>query len=145
MKIENQITNLSQSKKLKELGIVQQSLFTWCVYCPDPIGEKYYYIPFYKDDNSPEAEFSEIVSSAYTLSELQIMLPNGYCSGNGTNSELTKWCDKLSRNFDTGIYPFEDVATTGLTQVQACASKLIQLLELGEILVDEVNNRLLNS
>lgn len=70
MKIENQICTLEQAKKLKELGVQQDGLFTWCVVCPDPTGEKGYYHPFYCDDNSPVAINSEAIASAFTVAEL---------------------------------------------------------------------------
>src|SRR6187402_511734 len=75
MKTELQVCSLEQAKKLKELGVEQLvSLFEWTVYCPDPTGEKYYYVVM--DNNHPDAGLAEIIASAFTVAELGVMLPD---------------------------------------------------------------------
>jgi len=75
MNLENQFVNLELSKKLKELGVKQESLFYW----------------YYCDENKPFIEYEELlyeniyrtgpdpikICSAFTASELLEMLPFG--------------------------------------------------------------------
>lgn len=70
MKLENQVSSLELSKKLKELGVKQESLFYWS---GNPGVE-------YKLHNSdcghrPETGGNDMFCSAFTSSELGEMLP----------------------------------------------------------------------
>lgn len=69
MKLEQQVTSLGLSKRLKELGVKQGSYFYWDMYDQEDDGS-----PLYKISSgsnfSEESDFS-----AYTVAELGEMLP----------------------------------------------------------------------
>lgn len=68
MKLEQQVTNLELSKKLKELGVKQESLFYW----GNTIGQldqDCWRVYFFKDD-----DVSMEYVSAFTVAELGEML-----------------------------------------------------------------------
>jgi hypothetical protein len=69
MKLEDQVCTLKQAERLKELGVIQVSLFDWCVFMPDPTGEKYFYAVVYKEQNT-EKQLHEWIASAFTVAEL---------------------------------------------------------------------------
>lgn len=128
MKIENQVCSMEQAKKFKEFGIVQdKSIYTWTVYCPDPTGEKYYYIVM--DENHPDAEHAEVLATAFTVSELGAMI------GKGTKAAELHWQWLL------------DCVNSGLSgtvayNVAALAGHVITQLENGTLIAAEVNERL---
>lgn len=68
MKIENQVSNLDLSRRLKELGVPQESLYSWLIASDgarlmnNPVLDTYKYFERY---------------SAFTVSELGEMLPAG--------------------------------------------------------------------
>jgi len=66
MKIENQVSNLELSRKLKELGVKQESLWYWYSYNL----ETDWYITKEIDDKD-----KEYLISAFTVAELGEMLP----------------------------------------------------------------------
>lgn len=75
MKIEDQVCSLEQAKKLKELGVAQESYFNWVCVMPDPTGERYYYdvMGIFDKEETP----TEIIASAFSVWQLGLMLPNG--------------------------------------------------------------------
>ena len=75
MKIENQVCTLVQAKKLHELGIEQfNTFFAYCLYCPDPTGEKDGFIEL-MGEHHPYNDKCEHIADAYTVAELGVMLP----------------------------------------------------------------------
>ena|SRR6187402_2783288 len=130
MKTELQVCSLEQAKKLKELGVEQLvSLFEWTVYCPDPTGEKYYYIVM--DNNHPDAGHAEIIASAFTVAELGIMLPL-YCDSRKDGSWWV--CDEgLTGNC---------VEFHADTEAEARAAMLIYILENSLTTSQDINNRI---
>ena len=72
MELEKQVVSLDLSKKLKELGVKQESLFYW----------HRSYDPFKQQENEPYVLFApnnkakEIDFSAYTVAELGELLPS---------------------------------------------------------------------
>lgn len=66
MPLENQVASLELSKKLKELGVKQKSLFWWGRVSGD--GWALYHLNKLQSDNV----------SAFTVAELGEMLPKGY-------------------------------------------------------------------
>lgn len=72
MNLEDQVTSLELSKRLKELGIKQESYFQWAT----DIGKNFFVYneesyPIYADYPKPT-----IICSAFTASELGEILPN---------------------------------------------------------------------
>ncbi len=72
MKLEQQLTSLSLSKRLKELGVPQDSLFWWVDWSAEqhPEGSHGWYL-----ENSPHYKGCESIS-AYTVAELGELLPS---------------------------------------------------------------------
>lgn len=70
MKIEDQITSLELSKRLKQLSVKQQSIFCWSEKETVPRGREYRL--YYKGEN---VEGNKLDYSAFTSSELGDMLP----------------------------------------------------------------------
>lgn len=148
MNLQDQVISLEQAKRLKELGVVQESLFC---FIGDDDPDPRYNMP-HKLYLTTEA-YSEVGAgwydsriAAFTVAELGVMLP-------GTQNVISQpvHIDDLSRGFlcarlitkGTGfdlIGPFLD----GLTEAEARAAMLIHLLENNLITVEEVNNRLTN-
>ena len=80
MKLQDQVCTLPQAKRLKELGVQQDSLFDWVCLMPDPLGEKWFYEIQYKTQE-PET-LQELIASAFTVAELGGMLPRNFASFN---------------------------------------------------------------
>jgi len=81
MKLENQITNLELSKKLKELGVKQESLYSWVNIKEGLLGDINPHLINNKWEKPDEYAFVEAdevkgVFSAHTVAELGEMLPD---------------------------------------------------------------------
>lgn len=75
MKLENQVTNLELSKKLKGLGVKQESLFYWMF---SAFSKPERQIIYYEDKVQLEKDFVSNrydLTSAFTVAELGEMLP----------------------------------------------------------------------
>ena len=70
MRLENQVCSLELSKKLKELGVKQESEFWWCEHQDT----------FYIEHKSKHCNQSIGGISAFTVAELGEMLPRDYGS-----------------------------------------------------------------
>ncbi len=126
MKLENQVCNIEQSKKLKEFGITAEPLF-WHTVSIDPITpkdiiQKWQHSHFDVCEKYP----------AYTVAELALLLPNNQ----GYNSRLSvpsfEWvCED----------GFENFQTEGETEAECRANMLIYLLENG-LSIEYCNSRL---
>lgn len=71
MELKNQVCSLEISKKLKELGVKQESLFYWSSYAMKFKKETHELLP--EDEINPS--FMEDYTSAFTVAELGEMLP----------------------------------------------------------------------
>jgi hypothetical protein len=109
MKLENQVCNLELSKKLKELGVKQESLFYWV-----SIQGKYFIQHAIFVD--PEYQ-SQPTYSAFTVAELGEGLPDNVITWRDTE----KWCCVIEKPKDHD--EFED------TEANARAKILIYLLK----------------
>ena len=92
MKIENQVITLIQAKKLKELGVSQDSYFCW-QHFPEKVYRKealHLVNPMSKEGITDAGEFW----SAFTVSELCQMLPNHVRS----NDDMDKCPLSISKN-----------------------------------------------
>lgn len=128
MKVEQQVCTLQQAKRLKELGIEQFiSLFRWCVFSPDLLGEQYYYEPVFKEglDNAVPGEF---IADAFTVFELSQMFKlidlDGYTACEKT---IAKW---ESPDFDPIAAVFNP---------QFLADNIIEALERKHITIEACN------
>ena len=128
MKLEDQVCSLELAKKLKELGIKQNSLFYWCNvknweyksvlrYCPENIDR--------------ELALSGFAISAFTVAELGEMLPQnhadwmiGYSKENGNQWHL--WLHSSCAYLEDKTIAIKDV-----NESNARAKMLIHLIEQG--------------
>lgn len=93
--IEFQVTNLELSKRLKELGIKQQSLFFWEWFNDSCYGVKYFPYTLVPGDAN---EFK--IYSAFTASELSHYLPYSY-QKNGTSHYIETMACILNGEYHT--------------------------------------------
>lgn len=129
MNINKQVTTLEQSKKLKELGIIQTGLFTfvWNGAYIDVDGNKGF-ILLYQED---EIDLWDESYSAFTVAELGIMLgivTNGISYDDEFNVWFTNWGLEFIRRFET--------------EASAKAALLIHMLENGLMDTGDINERL---
>lgn len=94
MKLENQVTSLELSKKLKELGVKQESLFYWQpLWQPGDKAQLMYVIwPGSKIEKRPDIEQTMIPCSAFTGGEIGEILP-AYIKHNNEDLFLYIWKD----------------------------------------------------
>lgn len=126
MKLEEQVTNLELSKKLKELGVKQESLFYWVGVFPlvtsKPIivnAEKLK--EFYSDKTEDFIRaIKNEVCSAFTVAELGEMLPDQISSHKYNKGWV---CGEYMNNQDWDNYEVFG------TEVNARAKCLIYLIE----------------
>jgi len=120
MHLEKQVCTLDQAKKLKELGVKQESLFY------HTNSEKWGVMP------KSSIDFTGDPWAAFTVAELVQMNQNCF------NIEYSKdryYTISTDMNNSTQFTYYETFA-------EACAAKLINALERGWISLDEVNARL---
>ncbi len=126
MKIENQVVTIEQAKKLKELGVTQDTLYAF--YHHWEINKMVYSLML-KDSDSINESFA-----APTVAELGVMLPNYYESHKGAMDD-TWYCGMLEGG-DGEYFAIEK------TESEARAAMLIYLLENHLTTPEEVNQRL---
>lgn len=139
MKLEQQVTSLELSKKLKELGVKQESLFYWCEWSEEKLkysrdlGNDYLISDGLKDKG---------VASAFTVAELGEMLPRVIKKKVDDNSSF-KNIEKffLSHDENTGeghassytFYyygeAFDGFSKADKTEANARAKMLVYLIE----------------
>ena len=123
-----QVTPLEQSKRLKELGVKQESLFEWAYY-PSVRSQ----ILSYR--GSMLTPLGEPIAAAFTVAELGVMLPTHdecYLSEyDPTKTDGKSWYSICNTKI---IYSD--------TEASVRAVMLIYLLENNLITVEEVNSRL---
>lgn len=133
MQLKNQVCTLEQAKRLNELGVFETSTY-------------WYNQHSYTDEgNICDGDWSlsgkrtsDSTLRAYNTAELGVMLPLGFCSGNGTHSIATKWCDQVTPD---GLTFIGDCKTES-TEAKARAAMLIYLLENKLITPEQVNTSL---
>lgn len=132
MKLSDQVCTLEQAKRLKKLGVKQDSILSWYSSrdrddTPGLNKSRQYDCP---TCGHPNASYFEEVA-AYTTAELGVMLPDYFSVHRGHSGGY--YCSKLMST---------DPEATGPTMAQAMASRLITGLETGEFTAEEVNKRL---
>lgn len=127
MRLEGQVVSLELAKKLKELGVKQESLFYWS---------------FYDDGNSIDApavafvdncnlSFMEDLVSAFTVAELGEMFPINTSTTKGASWWHCQWWDgvqDITRDKATKHHRIPSE-----TEADARAKMLVYLLEEGLI------------
>ncbi len=128
MKLEEQITNLELSKKLKELGVKQESLFYWVEFSGLQKGHQDYKTSLHWELRNCENNLSNFPDkiSAFTVAELGEMLkPYAYYSNNMASDFPTYQENHKSWGFinDEIKWVYAD------TEANARAKMLIYLIE----------------
>lgn len=123
MKIEQQVSSIEQSQKLKELGIVQNSFFYYTV-CPTTLITTYEY-----SDRHAQLPIKDTsLCSAYTVAEL----------GNA----LTTWLDDDNNRTPDFINEKYGLNLSQIFNPLMLTDLLIYLLENNHITAEQVNQRL---
>lgn len=146
MKTENQVCSVEQSKRLRDLGVMQKvSFFYWFIHA-DGTGSLLY-------NNSLRSE--NLCADAFNVAELGVMLPDSLCDDD-LNDYWPTWSYQISdKSFNT-YYQCNDLNDDIPTipkrtdhrysnEAQSRAALLIFLLEAEKIPISLVNNRLINS
>lgn len=115
MKLEQQVVSLELSKRLKEFGVKQESLFFWNKYGDKWLLDKHSNSDLDKNDGY----------SAFTVAELGEMLPNFVESYKSHDDGFNWFC----RRFVDGDISKYNALQTANTEADARAKMLIYLLE----------------
>ncbi len=161
MELKGQCCSVEQAKKLKELGVIQDSLF---YHFPNPNTDeikKKNKLPDYNIRLGHEylpnqinciktmvlTEGFQNTFSAFTVAELGIMLPEYYPSWRFKINSKIKWITTVitKNKIKDGktITTINEFDRYELTEAQARASLLIDLLINSVIKIKHVNNRLI--
>ncbi len=128
MKLEKQVTSLELSKKLKELGVKQESLFYWVSHFN---GDE---LVFENDEHNFYKSVWKERSSAYTVAELGEMLPRGLCTQKAPETyhmqfDSDAWKDAWNiKGLELGFRELWE-ETKADTEADARAKCLIYLIE----------------
>jgi hypothetical protein len=117
MKIEEQCCSLELAKRLKELGVKQESIFCW-----QPItGDKSKLFPRKFDLNEFRNPSEDDRVAAFTVAELGLMLPYWFDSA---KRQANDWvCRVMEINTEKNHYSFSE------KEANARAKMLIHLIE----------------
>lgn len=165
MKLSEQVISLEQAKRLKELGVIQESLFYHTHFTGN--GDGYFFsskhneIYFkdnckeYKDigdydfENSPMTPTGEDragrykIASAFTVAELGVMLPPFTYSWMGRANTYGCVSSNQEPNDDYINYSVENgQISNGANEAECRAAQLIYLLENNLVTPAEINQRL---
>lgn len=152
MDIKNQVCTLAQAKRLKELGVCQESIFSYfkaphhAGICNTDMSTRHVWI---LSGNPYDQEDIEL-TAAFTVAELGVMLPDRFLyNGEQCFVDSTKYCNW--KPWIAGVHTVwahnkPVVAKKYIpaeTEAEARAALLIHLLESSILLpVDEINQRL---
>jgi hypothetical protein len=134
MKLQDQVTDLRKAKRLKELGISQDSLWFWEEMTePIPEGCAKNRLQAYSNGGHPiPNSFIADIFSAFTIAELGCMLPDQVA--------ITRKIAGWRVNFDPASW--SGSGGENVTLADLLASLLISLLEQKFITAEEANARL---
>jgi hypothetical protein len=166
MKLMNQVCTLEQAKRLKELGVSQDSLYSWCGDETKRLMDNgkagmavsdWVYIDLTIPPNNQELDHRSMVpnakpfAAAYNVAELGAMLPGKFqymdfeCFVDSVKyCKEYKWIAGVHTVWAHDRPVVAKKYFPANTEAQARAAMLIALLETEAIKVEEVNNRLLN-
>ncbi len=139
--IQDQVANLEQSKRLKELGVNVESEFAFVERLDKMelthVGEFNRWAFQYSEPMAHE----RVNLPAYTVAELGVAIGSGYYT---FQSDLHKGNWAVSTIDDVLVWSFgkEGKPIIFPTEAQARAQLLIHLIESGELKIEEVNKRL---
>lgn len=129
MKLENQVCSLELAKKLRELGVKQESVFVWHldgvlrIACDPDERIGHMFIPKEAMTISPQAD--KEVCAAFTVAELgEILEPMSATSATWHDNEAKRWDVVLNEKI-LG----DDIHFFSSTEADARAKMLIYLLE----------------
>lgn len=134
MKLEDQVCTLGQAKRLKELGVAQESYLYWWV-CNNGI-------MLLQDDEDDKVNPKY---SAFTVAELGVMLPDCRCIQNNEDHKFDYWRRNnkwIWAEYENGYLKHGFKVRTFLTEAQAKADILLHLLENNLITAESINQRL---
>lgn len=94
MNLEQQVANLDLSKKLKALGVKQESIFYWEYY-----DEQCYAVKYFPFCVVPDSHNKFQLYSAFTASELSLLMPHHYAK-----DEYTHFIDTTACTMPDGEY-----------------------------------------
>lgn len=157
MKLSEQCCTIEQAKRLKELGVAQDSLFYKHLNLSDHTlyvkNRNHVWHAVYADFFEHDVRLIDYMYSAFTVAELGVMLPPGCQSA--YNDHHDYWVCEYVEPWDEEDEPdakpysvegWKLTATTGdeeyETEAQTRAAMLIHLLENGHTTAAEVNQRL---
>lgn len=126
MKLEDQVCSLELAKKLKELGVKQESLFVWIQRKPESANEEpHWYVK--QEGNWPAGMKLYDSNSAFTVAELGEMLKGyGYATSQTIPfADENKWYCFV---YEEDITDWDDFADT---EADARAKMLCYLIENG--------------
>lgn len=148
MKLSDQVCTLEQAKKLKELGVEQESIWMYIYYKDDIIsssaGLHHYLIANEIFADNDGGEFDCLIASAFSVAELGVMLPEyigelrllqWHASDSSFGIQYRFNCDNPTTQTIPDHCIFSD------TEAQARAAMLIYLLENNIITPEQVNER----
>lgn len=142
MKLEDQVCSLELAKRLKSLGVSQESAFYWClttigmklVFQTETIakGARLSYIYAIYGETGYECTDKDIFASAFTVAELGEMLPLGYVSYLHNKGHFPFWetCKIEENHVHFGTPHFHNDLRAD-TEANARAKMLIYLIEQG--------------
>lgn len=134
MKLENQVCTLEQAKRLKELGVYQESTFSWVAHKQTalPIPVVYYcgQIEDHQKEFGAGAFGIIVVAAAFTIAELRVMFGRGTAESELFYRSVQEDMNR-SHSFTIALTP------------EFAAGCLIAMLELRQVTSEEINQRLL--
>lgn len=141
--LEKQVCTIEQGIRLKELGIINDSLWCWVYPKNKQIisstkGVHYFHLAEEIIADNGGDDFDSEICSAFTVSELGIMLPNGYDTMPITSkysTNVTVWQGYDDDGNDFTNEPFNNEA-------ECRAAMIIHLLESKLITPADINQRL---
>lgn len=154
MEIIDQVCSVEQSIILKDLGVAQKSLFGWII--PPDNGSLLRSFGFFEEHQLILADTVMFLGNgknswcAYSVSELGVMLPDDNVPYDSTNqyrpfkqyhimNDQSNW--KYHNIYID--YKQDTKVLNALTEAQARATMLIDLIKFHHITVEDVNKRLL--
>ena len=130
MNLEQQVVSLELAKKLKELGVKQESLFWWVNWQAErhPNGPLSWHIENHPHDNCESI-------AAFTVAELGEMLPPNITSEKCTENPFGAYCSiSFDRSKKLGSPGWEVKRSYADTEADARAKMLCYLLENNKLL-----------